>query len=185
MTRSILPFVLAALASLPFAAACSSTTEGRGLGSDAGTSAGVDSGTSQGGNHYVTDCTNYGGAISGCECTYGSGTSTTECDTAVLPTALCCADVGWPDTNLKCQCTLYTCKLQNGTGSDSCVCGSYESGNLTTCSDAVCCSSTDTDECHCGPEITCNSFETQVSQCSAKVANCGGTTLVSVAACSR
>src|SRR5260370_40360408 len=114
-----LPFYVPLLLSL----ACSSAISGKGLAADGGSSSAGPSGSSR------TSCNASGEA---CSCTFaGAGAGNAEaCNATRVQNAVCCADVGWPDRNLSCQCQRYTCKRLNGTGSDSCECSTYENGNL-------------------------------------------------------
>lgn len=117
----------------------------------------------------ITNCYSYGG--SSCTCSGTKGFNDTACSSDSVGTGVCCADYGWPNTGLSCECESYKCKE---TGPGSCTCGTSTSGPSSTCTGglgAICCA-TSYGTCSCGSK-DCSSTDDRVQSCGPFSKECG------------
>ncbi len=118
------------------------------------------------------------GSSSSCFCTYETtvGLANDEpCNTGTVGGGICCADIGYPDVGLGCDCNGFRCRET----ADGCECGSGE-GPLTSCSGTYCCATTS--GCACG-ESPCADGTERVEACTVDLYGCGEDS-VQIDACS-
>lgn len=138
-----------------------------------GTSSGT-SGTS-GGGPFATGCSSF--ISSECDCSGDLPPSSVACSTDSLGSGVCCADYGWPNTGLRCDCKAYRCK-DTATG---CICGTSVSGPNQSCTGTYCCLFEGT--CTCGT-TKCSNVSTPVASCTAATTDCVSSSQRHVPSCS-
>ena len=65
-----------------------------------------------------------------CTCNDLAPSDTATCSETKVGGGICCADLGWPGSGLRCDCSAFRCKET----SDGCSCSTYDDGPLTSCS---------------------------------------------------
>ena len=120
------------------------------------------SGTS-GGGVFATSCSNITGVE--CDCSGDLAPNAVACSSDSVGSGVCCADYGWPDKGLHCNCKPYRCK-QTATG---CQCSDDTSGPTSTCNGTYCCIFEGW--CSCGT-TPCDTVSKPVSSCTKATATC-------------
>jgi hypothetical protein len=129
------------------------------------------------GGQAITSCDSSGDS---CQCTGTTGDQANGevCTDASIEDGVCCADIGYPDTQLLCSCDRYQCKPT----ADGCSCGIATEGPWGSCAGAICCFKS-IFECHCG-SAPCAEYEQPVPACTPDTVTCD-LDQVQVTACSR
>ena len=127
----------------------------------------------------VTAC--FASLANECVCTGGGdglAFNDTVCNADTIPSGVCCASYGWPNTGLTCSCQTYNCRPSSN-GGCTCGLGNSNTGNHS-CTGESCC--VEGNQCTCGP-TPCSSYSKRVPSCGAAAgATCSGG--IQVASCS-
>ncbi len=179
--------LVGALVGILFVTACSSGSGGGGgFGGTAGTGGGT-AGTGGGTAGTGGGTAGTGGGSSfptmhcevdpdSCICIKAGGgnepTPGVECAPGIVPNAVCCTRLGYPETGT-CTCTQWGCS----TGSISCTCGLFITGDQASCDSSFrhCCVRTSQlsqpTSCSCS-DFECRDDETEVTSCGIDMAGC-------------
>jgi hypothetical protein len=143
-------------------------------GGDGGTFSDGGAGDGSSGTTSRTRCT--ASSSDSCSC-YGDGPfNDTPCDITTIKNSLCCADLGWPGSGLRCSCDRWECR----TTSTGCECSSTTSGPSTSCTGSYCCRSSS--YCRCG-NTPCSTSDDEVSSCAVDEMQCSSSNDAVVSSC--